>query len=190
MVHALIIGTAAVALAAGASAPTPAEPAARATCGPTQAAGIASEFFAAFNRGDVRRAVDIMDPRAGPRDIRPRGWYSLSETDSRGPGRQHAFYRRAALMRYFARRHAHHERLRLVTMLVGARDGRADFEFRVRRTADDLRSIGIAKNRFASGKGALFCARRKIFVWSMVHPDERVTGPTCPGRKLACPRRP
>jgi hypothetical protein len=189
MLGALTIATAAVALAAGASAPTPAERARPATCTPGQVAGIASEFFAAVNRGDARGAVKIMDPQAGPRNIRPRGWFSLNETDSRGPGRQHAFYRRTALIRYFARRHRQHEHLRLLSVLVGTSKGRADFEFRVRRSADDLRAIGIEKNRVAFGKGALFCARRKIFVWSMVHPDERVSGPTCPGRAVACSRR-
>ena len=130
-----------------------------------------------------------MDPQAGPPNIRPRGWFSLDETDSQGPGRHQAVFRRAALARYFARRHHQHEELRLLAVLLGTRKQRADIEFRVRRTADDLDATGVENNRIAFGKGAVLCARHRIFVWSMVHPDERVTGPKCPGDAQACRRR-
>jgi hypothetical protein len=160
-----------------------------AACGPTAVARVISGFFDAYNRGDARAAVKIMDPLAGPRNQRPRGWYSIDETDSSGPGRHHAFYRRRPLINYFERRHRHHERMRLLTVLVGSAGGRADIQFRVHRDADDLDAIGVERNRVAIGKGALTCSRRKIFVWSMVHPDERVSGPVCPGGAVACSRR-
>ena len=189
MLRGLTIATAALAFATGAGTGTATPRTASEACAPRAVAGLISAFFDAFNRGDARAAVEIMDPQAGPRNLRPRGWFSLDETDSRGPGRHHTFHRRAALARYFASRHRHAERLRLLTVQVGTGRGRADIEFRVRRTADDLRATGLGSQRVAFGKGALFCKRRKIFVWSMVHPDEHVSGPTCPGGAQACRRR-
>src|SRR4051812_43092276 len=99
MLRAVAIGTAMVAIAAGTTTAGSGQPtSAPAPCSPAGVASLLTGFFSAFNRGDANAAVRIMDPQAGPRNIRPRGWYSLSETDSTGPGRQHAFYRRAALV--------------------------------------------------------------------------------------------
>jgi hypothetical protein len=130
-----------------------------------------------------------MDPQAPPRTSRGQGFFYLSEADSTGQGRVHRFRRRAALARYFARRHQRHERLRLLTLIATGGKRRVDFNYRVRRDADDLRAVGIDGNRIALGKGAALCASRKIFYWSMTHPDERVTGPKCPGGVQACRQR-
>jgi hypothetical protein len=154
MLGALNVGMAAVALAAGGGAPG-------GECAKPQVAGVVSDFFAAFNRGHARAATAVMDPQAGPRNIRPRGWYSVTEER-----RHHAFYDRRSLRAYILRRHRHGEHLSLIAIRVSTRSGRADFEFRVRRRADDLH---VGNNHVAFGKGALRCARRKIFVWSMVH---------------------
>jgi hypothetical protein len=192
------IGTAVAALAVaagagageGAGTGPPGAPAKRAACSPTVAAGVITDFFDAVNRGHARAAVEIMDPRAGPPNARPGGWYSLSEGDSRGRHRHQAFFARRALRRYFARRHGHGEQLRLIAIRAHVGNGRADFEFRVERHARDLRAAGIGKNRIAHGKGALYCGRRKIFVWSMVHPPRRpFGGPICPDGVVACSRR-
>jgi hypothetical protein len=188
MLQGITVGTALVTIAVGAGlrAAPPPEPAL--ACTPPAVAGLITDFFHAFNRGDAQAAVQIMDPQAGPPKIRPRGWFSLDETDSTGPGRHRALYKRAALARYFTSRHAQHERMRLLAVLVRRSGKRADIEFRVRRSADDLASIGITRH-VAFGKGAVLCARRKIFVWSMVHPDARVSGPTCPHNAQACRAR-
>jgi hypothetical protein len=193
MPRALTIGTVAVALATIPGTTTAGHRDAGSSsdpCAPSAVASVITEFFTAFNRGDAHGAVQVMDPQAVPWNSRPRGWFALDETDSRGPGRFHSFYSRAALARYFADRHRHHERLRLLTVIVGASRGSADIVFRVRRRADDLVAIGIEKNRtLATGKGEVLCARRKIFIWSMGHGDELVTGPKCPGNVQACRRR-
>jgi hypothetical protein len=193
MVRRLVIG-AVSALVAATGSTTPAAPlrttAGPAACAPAAVAVVISDFFADVNRGDGAAAVAIMDPQAGPRNQRPRGWYSLSEGNPRGVHRHHAFYRRATLARYLIRRHRHGEHLHLRAVLVGARNGRADFELRVERHARDLRAGGITKNRIAHGKGALFCGRRKIFVMSLAHPPVRALGaPICPGDTIACARR-
>jgi hypothetical protein len=193
MLRRFVIGAVgALVAAAGSTAPgtPPRTTAGPAACAPATVAAVVSDFFAAVNRGDATAAIAIMDPQAGPRSQRPRGWYSLSEGDPRGVHRHHAFYRRDPLARYFVRRHRHGEHLRLQAVLVGARNGRADFELRVERHARDLRAGGITKNRIAHGKGALFCGRRKIFVMSLAHAPVRPLGaPICPGDTVACARR-
>jgi hypothetical protein len=192
MLRALAVCSAAVAVAVGTGASTAGsagDAPAPSPCSPIGVAGLITDFFTAFNSGDAAAAVQIMDPQAAPRNSRLRGWFALDETDSTGPGRFHTFRRRAPLARYFARRHRHHEQLRLLTAIVGTGRERGSIVFRVRRDADDLDSIGVEKNRIALGKGAVLCKRRKIFVWSMGHPDERVTGPKCPGNALACSTR-
>src|SRR4051794_29581814 len=97
MLHAITAGTAVVAIVAGAGARAERPPAAPAPCTPQAVAGLITDFLHAFNRGDAQSAVQIMDPQAGPPNIRPRGWFSLDETDSTGPGRHRALYKRAAL---------------------------------------------------------------------------------------------
>jgi hypothetical protein len=187
MLRTLAICSTVLAVVAGASSSTAGSGSApAAACRPARVAGMITEFLTAFNRGDARAAVRIMDPESVPRSHRPPGWYHVGETHPRRHGREHSFRRRASLMRYFERRHRQHEHMRLLAVRVDAGGG---IVFRVHRTADDLDALGITKNRVALGKGAVLCARRKIFVWSMVHPAENVGGHTCPGRVLACARR-
>lgn len=156
-------------------------------CRPRQVASLAGRFLGAVNRGDARAAVRVMDPLAGPRNTRPRGWYSLTEDGSR----HFVAYHRAALARYFARRHRHGERMRLLSVSVGAGGRhRVGIEYRIRRSADDVRA-----RRAAFGKGAIDCRRQKIFVWSMVQVARGPAGDepcgTSPRRgvTLACSRR-
>ena len=131
-------------------------------CAPRQVAGLVGSFLARVNRGDARAAVRIMDPLAGPANQRPRGWYSVTEK-----GRHFVAYRRAPLVRYFARRHRHGERMRLLKLSVVSGGKRSvGVEYRIRRSADDVRSRAAA-----IGKAAIDCPRQKIFVWSMSQPS-------------------
>jgi hypothetical protein len=166
-------------------------------CRPGAVAERIWDFMVAFNHGDARAAARIMVPRAGPRDNRPRGWYSVTEGDPSRGGRHFVAYRRAPLVRYFARRHRHGERMRLLSVAVGEEGTRSGgMEYRVERTADDLRSIGVT-NRVAHGKASIVCGSRKIFVWSMSQAPRRPLGgaicPEPPGgaqaRTVACARR-
>jgi hypothetical protein len=70
------------------------------------------------------------------------------------------------LARYFAGRHRHDERQRLLEVAVGFANGLGHIEFRVDRRADDLRGLGVTTT-IAHGKGALRCGDGRIVVWSM-----------------------
>lgn len=149
-------------------------------CSVEQVADRVWTFFEAFNRGDARAAVRIMDPLAGPANVRPRGWYSVTE----GRRRHFVAHRRAPLRRYIARRHRQNERLRLVEIDVGRGRGQSvGVSYRVERSADDLRSRAGIRNPIAIGKAAIDCRRGfgKIYVWSMAHHPRRVLGNSqCP----------
>jgi len=109
-------------------------------------------FVRAFNRGELAKLdrVFAREPRLK--------WYS---TPPPGARLRAAAYRRGTLIRYFDRRHARGERLRLLRLRVNSRIG--DFEYRLVRRADDLDPTVY------DGKGAVDCfARpRAIAVWSM-----------------------
>jgi hypothetical protein len=97
------------------------------------------------------------------------GWYSVTE----GRARHFVAYDRAKLSRYFARRHEHGERMRLLELAVGFANGLGQIEFRVDRRADDLRRLGVVGTT-AHGKGAVKCSSRQVVVWSMGMPTRRV----------------
>ena len=96
------------------------------------------------------------------------GWYSVTE----GQARHFVAYDRAKLAAYFARRHEHRERMRLLELAVGFANGLGQIEFRVDRRADDLRRLGVA-GTVAHGKGAVNCSTRQVVVWSMGMPTGR-----------------
>lgn len=114
-------------------------------------------FLDAFNRGDPS-AARFVAPERAPNG----GWYSVSEA-----GRRHFVATdRTTIARYFARRHARDERLRLLELTVGFGHGFGQIEFRLDRRADDLPRLGIVTTT-AHGKGGVDCSTGQVVVWSM-----------------------
>jgi len=67
------------------------------------------------------------------------------------------------LLTYFAARHAQHERLRVVELVINAAASgpmTAAINFRITRTADDLPETTFG------GKGGVGCAHGVIYLWS------------------------
>jgi hypothetical protein len=119
---------------------------------PHDTAALISNFLDAFNRGDSTElgrffGTDLM-------------WYSVTE-----PERNFVAYNKDELLKYFKGRHAHHERLQLVSIEVRGPSwhGGVDIVYALTRKADDLGLQGQS----LSGKGAVSCGDRTIFVWSM-----------------------
>ena len=113
-------------------------------------------FIRAFNAGDQETLDRVFADSATFR------WYSTN-----GPGaRLRARARdRESLSRYFAKRHARSEQLRVRRLRFrGNSEGHGHFVFAVTRRADDMRP------RVFRGKGAMECegaSRGRIIVWSM-----------------------
>jgi hypothetical protein len=134
-------------------------------CTADETAAIVTGFLDAFNRGDasdVRRFFP--EVVAFPDTTKPGfQWYSV--TDERG---HFVTYDPAALPAYFAERYEQGEHLRLLRLEVSASwHPGVDIVYRLDRQADDLSPHEVA------GKGAIDCADRTIFVWSMAQHDLR-----------------
>jgi hypothetical protein len=126
----------------------------RRDCTTAEARQLVLKFIRAFNRGDRRRLDRIFAKEPAFH------WYSTGKPGDRaGEDAEN----RSTLMRYFARRHRHRERLELLQWR-GGQTPKAEFGFQfiIRRRADTLRPTPL------EGKGALYCAGRgnKIIVWS------------------------
>jgi hypothetical protein len=129
---------------------------ARKGCTASQTRSLIQRFVLAFNRGDSPTLNRIWDSEPGFQ------WYSVGND----PGQRIAgdAYRRETLLRYFAERHAAHERLSPVRIQInGASAGYSHFEYRVLRNADDLPAGQVVFD----GKGAASCYTGKLAVWSM-----------------------
>jgi hypothetical protein len=133
------------------------DPTLPAGCRPRALARRIDTFLHAFNRGDPS-AARFVAPERAPNG----GWYSVSEA-----GRRHFVGTdRATIARYFARRHARGERLRLLELAVGFGNGFGQIEFQLDRRADDLRRLGVVTT-IAHGKGGVDCSTDQAVVWSM-----------------------
>jgi hypothetical protein len=130
-------------------------------CRPRRVAQRISAFLSAINRGDGS-AVRYVAPELAPHG----GWYSVTEGNPRRGGRHFVATRQRELVRYFARRHRHGERQRLLEVTVGFANGFGHIEFRIRRHADDLRRLGVSTT-IAHGKGGMRCGDGRFVVWSM-----------------------
>jgi hypothetical protein len=149
-------------------------------CHPRQVAQLVISFFDAFNHGDqaLLSRIFFISEGPSPSDFSQSGyypwsWYSVSEIGTEGRIRGgFVTYDQRKLLRYFARRHKHHERLHLLRISV-TRTGLLDEEnnlgivYILTRNADDLDPGLGGPDNVASGKGAINCERRQIFVWSM-----------------------
>jgi hypothetical protein len=144
-------------------------------CRPRPLARRIDSFFDAFNRGDPS-ASRFVAPERAPNG----GWFSVTEAGSR----HFVATDRTSVAGYFARRHAHGERLRLLELTVGFGHGFGQIEFRLDRRADDLRRHGITTT-IAWGKGGVDCSTGQIVVWSVGMHD----GPRDPHADFEiCPR--
>jgi hypothetical protein len=140
-----------------------------------EVAGLIVRFLAAFNRGDQAALVGLF-PAEGTRSntMNPEQlqWYSVVE--GYPPTRSFVAHDRETLLRYFAERHAHGERLSLLSLQVstGYRND-AYVGFEIARFADDLSASGEgvpnsgADELVAGGKGAINCGKGTIYMWGM-----------------------
>lgn len=149
-------------------------------CRPRQIAEIAIDFIDAFNGGDQERLARRFFVSEGPsppdfsqRGYYPWSWYSVSEVGA-GGRIQDGFvtYNQGELLRYFAERHEQGERLELLKVSAtraGVLDekGNVGFVYVLTRDAEDLEPGLGGPDRIATGKGAINCASRRIFVWDM-----------------------
>ncbi len=139
-----------VACAKGATDGTPAH------CQPKAVQEAVESFVSAFNSGK-QGALDATIAREPKFE-----WYSVSSPQ--GSQRMDDESRdRATLLEYFSQRHELHERLSPTSFSskYESRRNIANFEFRIRRAADDVK---VEERR---GKGAYDCETRSIMVWSM-----------------------
>jgi hypothetical protein len=149
-------------------------------CHPRQLAGLAIDFIDAFNRGDQERLSRLFFISEGPSPpdfseggYYPWSWFSVSEVGE-GGRIENGFvtYDQGKLLRYFAERHRHGERLGLIKVsstqagLLGE-ENNVGIVYALTREAEDLDPGLGGPDRVAFGKGAINCESQRIFVWSM-----------------------
>jgi pimeloyl-ACP methyl ester carboxylesterase len=127
------------------------------SCGAATARSTVSAFVAAFNKGQPSTLGGLF-----ARANEGFQWYAVNADV--GPRLSDAAKNRATLLRYFADRHRHSERLVLQRFTyVGYSLGKAQFTFRLTRSADDLTPAAVYE-----GKGAVNCwGHGGIAVWAM-----------------------
>jgi len=130
-------------------------------CTATETRSTVTRFVAAWNEGRLN-ALDGLVAREPVFK-----WFSSGAPGDRGA----AAYDRSSLRRYFARRHAQRDHLRIRFFRFNGSDVREDgsyghFEYKLERSAADYRQ---GEPFDAVGKGAVNCslARTAIAVWSM-----------------------
>ncbi len=150
------IALAAVAAFIAASAPASTAQAGG-SCGAAKARTTVNQFAAAFNQGQPQKLGRLF-----ARADEGFRWYTVNAD----PGLRlaDAAMNRATLLRYFAERHRHSERLLLQKFTYkGYSLGKAEFTFELVRSADDLTPETIY-----GGKGAINCwGHGGISVWTM-----------------------
>lgn len=131
-------------------------------CTPAETRSTAIEFVRAWNAGDIARADGIVAPEPVFK------WFSSGRPGARFGA---SAYDRWSFRRYVLRRHAKHDRMRIVRFRFNGSDVRDDggyghFEYDIVRSADDY-AHGTPFR--ATGKGAVNCSlpRTAIAVWSM-----------------------
>lgn len=149
-------------------------------CHPREAALLVSDFINAFNRGDGEALGRVFFISEGPSppdfsdtSVYPWSWYSVSQVGDGGKIEDgFTTYDQGELLRYFARRHDRGERLRLLKVgltgpgMLGER-GNVGIVYVLTRTAGDLKAGMGGPDGVAFGRGAINCATRRIFAWSM-----------------------
>lgn len=149
-------------------------------CHPRRVAALVDAFVDAFNRGDTERLSRLFFISKGPSppdfsssSSSTWSWYSVSEVGMGGKiKRDFTTYDQDEMLRYFARRHAHGERLGLLRVdvtgagLLGKPDN-VGIIYALTRKADDLSSGLGGPDGVTFGKGSINCGRQQIFTWSM-----------------------
>jgi hypothetical protein len=149
-------------------------------CRPRQIAELVIDFIDAFNSGDQERLARLFFISEGPSPpdfsetgYYPWSWYSVSEVGAEGRIEDSfVTYNQGELLRYFAERHRQGEHLELLkvssthTGLLG-NESNVGIVYVLTRDAEDLEPGLGGPDRIAIGKGAINCASRRIFVWSM-----------------------
>ena len=146
---------AAVASVIAATAPAPRPP--HAACGAVKARATVNQFVAAFNLGQPQKLGRLF-----ARGNEGFQWYAVNADP--GLRTSDAAKNRATLLRYFAERHRHSERLVLQQFTYkGYSLGKAEFTFELVRSADD-----VTPEVAYGGKGAVNCwGHGGISVWAM-----------------------
>jgi hypothetical protein len=126
-------------------------------CGAARARTTVTTFLSAFNSGQPAKLGRVI-----ARADQGFRWYAVIADVGRRIDA--AAQNRATLLDYFADRHRHSERLTLQQFTYGGYSlGKAEFTFRLVRSADDLPSPAIYE-----GKGAINCwGNGGISVWAM-----------------------
>jgi hypothetical protein len=173
---------------ASANAPLPAPPvlpnnSLPAGCDEAMILRVVHDFIAAFNRGDrgtlarlfPARGSDGDHPWVGdPDQLR---WFTLTRANpSKGVDALN-LYTRDTLLAYFDERHAQHEQMRVIDLVINPAGGgplTAAINFFIARTADDL------PESIFGGKGGVGCARGLIFLWSQGGPSGSPATPAYP----------
>jgi len=146
--------------------PTPPLPAG---CDETAIRGVVHDFIAAFNAGDQAGLARVFPAKGSDGDHPWTGdpdqlrWFTLTSANPATGVDALNIYTREKLLTYFAARHAQHERLRVVELVINAAASgpmTAAINFRITRTADDLPETTFG------GKGGVGCAHGVIYLWS------------------------
>jgi hypothetical protein len=140
------------------AATAPASPAVpHAACGAVKARATVNQFVAAFNRGQPQKLGRLL-----ARGNEGFQWYAVNADP--GLRLNDAAKNRATLLRYFAERHRHSERLVLEWFTYkGYSQGKAEFTIELVRSADD-----VTPEVAYGGKGAINCwGHGGISVWAM-----------------------
>ncbi|MCA9943939.1 MAG: hypothetical protein H6656_12445 [Ardenticatenaceae bacterium] len=128
-------------------------------CQPNEVVELLLSFLDAYNTGNTV-AID----QTFAEHIE---WYS----DTKGENEQNHFvtYTRDGILPYVAIRQEQQDQLALLWLNVLPKTwhGGVDINYMLQREANDLESGPDGRPRLVSGKGAIHCPDRKIFVWSM-----------------------
>ena len=147
------------------------EPNHRPGCSPLEVAQVVMRLFEAFNRGDQEQLAGMFSLTGHPGQMFVAGEVDEMEPKKMLEGETYFFTRHLRdLLPYFAERHQHEERLRLVEINVGGdrSSGTTGIVFLLTRQADDLTPGLYGPKRFAAGRGVMYCKTQSFYIWSIV----------------------
>ncbi len=156
--------------------------------------GVVRDFIAAYNVGDQAGLARVFPAKGSDGDHPWTGdpnqlrWFTLVRANPAKGVDGLNLYNRDTLLAYFAERHAQHERMRMVELVVNhgaSGPGAAAINFRIARAADDL-----PESEFP-GKGGVGCQHGVIYLWSQGGAPLALATPATPAPPatpaFACP---